>query len=74
MSSSEMLHSVHRLLVTAKVVPSSPNHVTLLMDALRSSETSVLTRATWSNIQEDSILQKLTSSAILSAGPHIRHH
>jgi hypothetical protein len=34
------------LLVTASVVPSSPILVTLMTDALSSSETSVLTRAT----------------------------
>jgi hypothetical protein len=33
-------------LVTASVVPSSPIFVTLMKEALRSSETSVLTRAT----------------------------
>jgi hypothetical protein len=37
---------VLRLLATATVVPSSPILVTLIMDAMRSSETSVLTRAT----------------------------
>jgi hypothetical protein len=34
------------------VVPSSPILVTLMMEALRSSETSVLTRATRRNIQK----------------------
>jgi hypothetical protein len=36
------LRSVRRLLVTANVVPSSPILVTLMMEALSSSETSVL--------------------------------
>jgi hypothetical protein len=46
---------VHRLLVTAIVVPSSLILVTLIMKALGSSGTSVLTRNTWRNFPEDGI-------------------
>jgi hypothetical protein len=48
--------SLRRLLVTANV-SSSPILVTLMMEALSFSETSVLTTATLPKITEDAILQ-----------------
>jgi hypothetical protein len=51
------LRSVLRLLVNTNVVPSSPIPVTLIREAISSSETPVLTSVIRRNLTEDGILQ-----------------
>jgi hypothetical protein len=52
------LRSVLRLLIIANVAPSSPILVTLMMEAVRSSENPILIRATRRNIAVEGIHQR----------------
>jgi hypothetical protein len=65
------LRSVRRLLVTANVVPSSPIFIILMKEALSSSETSVITRATRRNILEDTILHSHSRENLKSYLPRL---
>jgi hypothetical protein len=59
------LHSVRRLLLTADA-PISQILVTLMMEAVCSSETSIFTRATRRDIPEDDILHSHCSENLTS--------
>jgi hypothetical protein len=66
-ASEERIASIIRVtrvdeLETANVVPDSPILVTLVMEAILSSETLALTRATRHNIPEDAFLHNGTCS------------
>jgi hypothetical protein len=49
--------SALQLLVTANFIPISLILLTLIMEAIRSTETSIPTRTTWYHIPEDDILR-----------------
>jgi hypothetical protein len=57
---------VLRLIVTANVVSSSSILFMLIMEAMRSSKRSVLTRATRRNIPEDDIFYSHCSETLIS--------
>jgi hypothetical protein len=61
--------SVRRLLVTANVVPISPILVTLMMEGVGYSETSVLRRGTRRNNPEDGILHSQSRENFKSYTP-----
>jgi hypothetical protein len=68
-SNRVFLRSVRRLLVTANIVPSSPILVTLMIEALSSSEMSVLISATRRNNAEDAILYEAPRYEVFSTLP-----
>jgi hypothetical protein len=64
------LRSVLWLLAAVNVVPNFLILVTLMMETIRSSETSILTRAAWHNIPEGSIL---LSHCLENINPYVNY-
>jgi hypothetical protein len=67
------------IVVTGNVVPTSPILVTLMMEVIRSFDTSVLTRSTRRNIPEECILhsqrgENLKSYPLLPVLEHFMNH
>jgi hypothetical protein len=70
------LRSMRQLLVATNVVPSSPILVTLMMEPLSSSETSVLTRATSVTSQKTPFFRRIKAcgSHALHSSSHTHTH
>jgi hypothetical protein len=62
---STLFSNILQLLITANIVPSSLILFTLMMEAIHSSETSILTGATQHHSQEDGILHCYSVDQIL---------
>jgi hypothetical protein len=68
------LRSVRQLLVRASVVPSSSILVTMMKEALSSSETSVPARVTQQNSREDAILLGICTDYQYKCSYMLAHH